>query len=77
MIVKVNAPVWAVAVVATVNVEEPDPLIAAGLNVAPSELPARGSVVIIFPSVALRITMVGAAGLAGGIPELRHAANSM
>src|SRR5260221_2652400 len=45
-----------------------------GLNAAPSEPPASGSFARIFPSVALRITIVGAGGCAGGLPELAHAA---
>src|SRR6476660_9651417 len=48
--------------------------IVAGLNVAPSELPASGSLARIFPSFALRMTNVcgGLAlgsGAAGGVPR--------
>ena len=45
----------------------------AGLNVAPSDEPARGRAVRILPSFALRITIIGFAGWAGGMPEFRAA----
>ena len=63
----------------TVNVPLPCVLkasIVEGLNTAPSEPPASGRLVRILPSSALRITIMGWAGWAGGFPELAHAANS-
>ena len=42
-----------------------------GLNAAPSDPPASGSVVRILPSVALMMTIVGFGGCAGGLPEMR------
>src|SRR5438132_10068262 len=48
----------------------------AGLNAAPSEPPASGRLVRILPSVALRITIIGCAGCAGGLPDRPHAAKS-
>src|SRR5438874_8531850 len=48
--------------------------IVAGLNTAPSELPASGRFARIFPVSALRITIIGCAGFAGGFPDLAHAA---
>src|SRR5262249_33958248 len=54
--------------------------IVAGLKVAPSELPASGSLVRILPSFALRTTNVcgglalGSAGGAGGCPGVPRAA---
>src|SRR6059058_1450346 len=46
--------------------------IIAGLNAAPSEPPANGSVVRILPSVALRMTIRGVVSV--GTPDLAHAA---
>src|SRR5271157_100468 len=48
----------------------------AGLKMAPSDPPASGRLVRILPSLALRITIMGCAGWAGGLPELAHAANN-
>ena len=41
----------------------------------PSELPASGRTVRILPSLALRMTILGSAGCAGGAPEFRAATN--
>src|ERR1019366_7903298 len=48
--------------------------IVAGLNTAPSEPPASGSEVMILPSSALRITIMGCAGVTAGIPDCPQAA---
>src|SRR5882724_10469160 len=51
--------------------------IVAGLNAAPSEPPASGSVVRILPSSALITTIIGCGGCAGGLPDRAHAAKRM
>src|SRR5262245_2605421 len=43
-----------------------------GLNTAPSELPASGSFVRIFPSFALRITITGCGGWPAVLPVQRE-----
>src|ERR1039457_571640 len=48
--------------------------IVAGLNAAPSEPPASGRLARILPSVALKITIMGCAGCAGGLPYWPQAA---
>src|SRR5260221_11734666 len=63
----------------TVNVPLPCVLKASivdGLNTAPSDPPASGRLVKILPSLALRITIIGCAGWAGGFPEFPPPANS-
>src|SRR5438093_3883860 len=47
-----------------------------GLNTAPSDPPASGRLVMILPSLALKITIMGCAGCTGGFPEFAHAAES-
>src|SRR5437867_7540585 len=47
-----------------------------GLNTAPSDPPASGRLAMILPSAAVRITIMGCAGWAGGFPEFAHAAKS-
>src|ERR1700730_7559875 len=45
-----------------------------GLKTAPSDPPASGRLVKLLPSSALRITIMGCAGWAGGLPDRPHAA---
>ena len=48
----------------------------AGLNAAPSELPASGSVARIWPSSALRMTICGMGGCVVAAPDRAQAAKS-
>src|ERR1700693_5170180 len=47
-----------------------------GLNTAPSDPPARGRLVMLFASEALRIHIIGFGGWEAGSPEFAQAAKS-